>query len=151
MEASRQQQHLRWPSDDKLEPKKCLPAIFSGFSSLFPGSKLFPSRFLASTDVSTIHGNVSDTAKRFVVDFLEHHYFRDANEETFGLDVGRRLRLISMNVWDASSRGVSNGSHVRIPGRATEAQTVFEITVTQDMCNQFDTLDGSCACYIVDP
>ncbi|KAF5366517.1 hypothetical protein D9757_012179 [Collybiopsis confluens] len=148
MESYRQQQHLRWPSDDQLEPKKSLPAISSGFSSLSPGSKPFHSSFV---DVSTIHGNVSDRAKRFVVDFLEHHYYRDANEETFGLDVGRRLRLISMNVWDASSRGVSNGSHARIPGRATEAQTVFEITVTQDMCNQFDTLDGSCACYIVDP
>ncbi|KIK64613.1 hypothetical protein GYMLUDRAFT_195129 [Collybiopsis luxurians FD-317 M1] len=86
-------------------------------------------------NVSAVHGNVSDKAKQFVIDLLNYHYYGGVKEESFGLQVGRRLELRSMNVWAAT----------------TEAQTVFEITVTKDMCNPFGTLHGACACYIVDP
>lgn len=110
----------------------------------------------SSTDISNIRGNVSDSSKRLVLAMLA--YYIGEKEESFGVEVGKRLRMHSMNV-----RG-SSGS------RRVEAQTIFEITVTKgehingnhlffstesffsvDMCNPFGTLHGACACYIVDP
>ncbi|KAF9062013.1 hypothetical protein BDP27DRAFT_1234216, partial [Rhodocollybia butyracea] len=96
-------------------------------------------------DVSYIHGNVSAQSKRLVLDIMA--YYHGAKEDSFGVQVGRRLQLRSMNVW-ATPRGGDSG---RIPTRATESKTVFEITVAKDMCNPFVTLHGACACYIVDP
>ncbi|THU78813.1 hypothetical protein K435DRAFT_597747, partial [Dendrothele bispora CBS 962.96] len=87
-------------------------------------------------DVSRIRGNVSDQNKRFAVNIFLH--FIGAREENFGAQVGRRLKLVEMNV---PSRN----------GKATEAKTVFEITVTKDMCNTYGTLHGACTTYIVDP
>ncbi|KAK7453558.1 hypothetical protein VKT23_001443 [Stygiomarasmius scandens] len=87
-------------------------------------------------DVSQIRGNVSDQSKRLAVNIFSH--FIGAKEQSFGAEVGQRLRLVEMNVW------VRNG-------KASQAQTVFEITVAKDMCNIFGTLHGACATYIVDP
>ncbi|KAF9037782.1 hypothetical protein BDP27DRAFT_1347953, partial [Rhodocollybia butyracea] len=79
-----------------------------------------------SPDVSSIQGNVSAQSKRLVLDIMS--YYLGAKEDSFGVQVGRRLQLRSMN-----------------------SQTVFEVTVAKDMCNPFGTLHGACACYIVDP
>ncbi|KAF5362824.1 hypothetical protein D9757_013838 [Collybiopsis confluens] len=174
MDSSNRPQNLYyWPSDDQdgstipvipLETPISSPGpdpSLSKSSSLPPESESFPSLSrppptAKSMDVSSIHGNVSDKAKRFVVNLLNYHYYGGVKEESFGLQVGRRLKLKSMNVWAPSHAGVSNVSsvvvsQVRIPKRATEAQTVFEIIVAKDMCNPFGTLHGACACYIVDP
>jgi len=67
-------------------------------------------------DVSQIRGNVSDQSKRLAVNIFSH--FIGAKEQSFGAEVGQRLRLVEMNVW------VRNG-------KASQAQTVFEITVAK--------------------
>ncbi|KAF5371138.1 hypothetical protein D9758_004298 [Tetrapyrgos nigripes] len=89
-----------------------------------------------SLDVTGIRGNVSDQSKRLALNIFSH--FIGAKEQSFGAEVGQRLKLVEMNVW------VRNG-------KASQAQTVFEITVQKDMCNIFGTLHGACATYIVDP
>ncbi|THU91053.1 hypothetical protein K435DRAFT_674919 [Dendrothele bispora CBS 962.96] len=104
--------------------------------SLLTFPSVFPPLPGSEVDVSQIRGNVSDQSKRLAVNIFSH--FIGAREENFGAQVGRRLKLVEMNV---SSRN----------GRATEAQTVFEIAVAKDMCNIYGTLHGACATYIVDP
>ncbi|KAG5731349.1 hypothetical protein E4T56_gene14535, partial [Termitomyces sp. T112] len=53
-------------------------------------------------------------------------------------DVGQRLKLVEVNVWQRDSQ-------------AATGQTIFEIDVTKDMCNIFGTLHGGCAAYMIDP
>ncbi|KAF9035351.1 hypothetical protein BDZ89DRAFT_1062110 [Hymenopellis radicata] len=54
--------------------------------------------------------------------------------ESYGAQVGRRLRLVEMNIWGK--------------GAAAQGQT---LTMCVDMCNVYGTLHGACAAYIVDP
>ncbi|KAJ4478964.1 hypothetical protein J3R30DRAFT_2696320 [Lentinula aciculospora] len=133
-----QQQETSWPSDNNsafpvIPPDSTAPNSSSSNTSS------------SSLDVSSIRGNVSDQAKRHVMDLLA--YYTGVKEESFGVEIAQRLQMRSMNVW-AASPGNASG---RIPRRASEAQTVFEITVSKDMCNPYGTLHGACACYIVDP
>ncbi|KAE9404179.1 hypothetical protein BT96DRAFT_973358 [Gymnopus androsaceus JB14] len=123
------QQHEQWPSDASAFP--IIPPDTTT-SQISPSS-------ISTTNVSEIRGNVSDASKRFVMDIFA--YYIGAKEESFGVEVGRRLKMQSMNVWSSNTT----------TRRRVEAQTVFDITVTADMCNPMGTLHGACACYIVDP
>ncbi len=113
-------------------------------------------------DVSTIKGNISDEEKQLGANIFS--YFVNSREESYGAEVGRRLRLIEMNIWGRDASGT-----------AAQGQTIFEIDVEKgasslclwgqrpvililiyisfllDMCNVFGTLHGACAAYIVDP
>ncbi|KAJ3917686.1 hypothetical protein F5877DRAFT_44205 [Lentinula edodes] len=141
---SQHQQPEDWQSDSSAFPVIPPDSTTSSSASTSSTSALTSS---SSTplDVSSIGGNVSDQSKRHVMDMLT--YYTGAKEESFGVAIARRLQMRSMNVW-ATSPGNAQG---RIPQRATEAQTIFEITITKDMCNPYGTLHGACACYIVDP
>ncbi|KAF9035365.1 hypothetical protein BDZ89DRAFT_488586 [Hymenopellis radicata] len=92
----------------------------------------------ADIDVSEIKGNVSDNEKRLGANIFA--YFVNGREESYGAQVGRRLRLVEMNIWGKDAKGA-----------AAQGQTVFEIDVLPDMCNVYGTLHGACAAYIVDP
>ncbi|PBK67118.1 hypothetical protein ARMSODRAFT_959788 [Armillaria solidipes] len=89
-------------------------------------------------DVSTIKGNISDEEKQLGANIFS--YFVNSREESYGAEVGRRLRLVEMNIWGRDACGT-----------AAQGQTIFEIDVEKDMCNVFGTLHGACAAYIVDP
>ncbi|KAK0443911.1 uncharacterized protein EV420DRAFT_1622822 [Desarmillaria tabescens] len=89
-------------------------------------------------DVSTIKGNISDEEKQLGANIFS--YFVNSREESYGAEVGRRLRLVEMNIWGRDASGT-----------AAQGQTIFEIDVEKDMCNVYGTLHGACAAYIVDP
>ncbi|KAG7447740.1 uncharacterized protein BT62DRAFT_790387 [Guyanagaster necrorhizus] len=103
-----------------------------------------PTSFLHSlppaphVDVSTIKGNISNEEKQLGANIFS--YFVNSREESYGAEVGRRLRLVEMNIWGRDASGT-----------AAQGQTIFEIDVEKDMCNVFGTLHGACAAYIVDP
>ncbi|KAJ3973218.1 hypothetical protein EV361DRAFT_80188 [Lentinula raphanica] len=144
-----QQQQETWPIDNSALPVVIPPDSTTPNDSPSPSSSAsssFISRPSATLDVSSITGNISDQAKRHVMNMLS--YYTGTKEESFGVEIARRLRMRSMNVWATSPGRTSTG---RISRKATEAQTVFDITVTKDMCNPYGTLHGACACYIVDP
>ncbi|KAJ3996140.1 hypothetical protein F5050DRAFT_165810 [Lentinula boryana] len=148
---SQQQQEDSWSSENENSAFPVIPpdsTIRNSLQSPSVSSSSLSSSFTASSatlDVSSIRGNISDQAKRRVMDMLV--YYTGAKEESFGVEIARRLQMRSMNVWAASPGNTT----ARMSRRATEAQTVFDITVTKDMCNPYGTLHGACACYIVDP
>ncbi|KAK0207081.1 hypothetical protein DFS33DRAFT_1273408 [Desarmillaria ectypa] len=67
-------------------------------------------------DVSTIKGNISDSEKQLGANIFS--YFVNSREESYGAEVGRRLRLIEMNIWGRDASGT-----------AAQGQTIFEIDV----------------------
>ncbi|KAH9482268.1 hypothetical protein JR316_0004366 [Psilocybe cubensis] len=85
-------------------------------------------------DVSHIDGNASTEAKRFGLAIL--HLFIGTKSTSFGADIGQYMNWTEMNI------------HKQ--GQYTFAETVFEVTVYQDMCNIHRILHGACAAYIVD-
>ncbi|KAJ3783625.1 hypothetical protein GGU10DRAFT_360353 [Lentinula aff. detonsa] len=147
---SQQQQEEPWSSENSAFPvippdSTMRNSLQSPSVSSSSFSSSITSASSAALDVSSIRGNISDQAKRRVMDMLA--YYTGAKEESFGVEIARRLQMRSMNVWAASPGNMT----ARMSRRATEAQTVFDITVTKDMCNPYGTLHGACACYIVDP
>lgn len=89
-----------------------------------------------NVEVSHIAGNLSDDAKRRGVSAFT--YFVSTADKSYGASVGQRLKPVEMNVWKEGSA-------------AAYGETIFEITVDEDMCNVFGTLHGACAAYIIDP
>ncbi|KAH0588185.1 hypothetical protein H2248_006900 [Termitomyces sp. 'cryptogamus'] len=87
-------------------------------------------------DVSCVKGNVSEEEKRVALKIFSR--FVSTHEKSYGADVGQRLKLVEVNVWQRDSQ-------------AATGQTIFEIDVTKDMCNIFGTLHGGCAAYMIDP
>ncbi|SJL02611.1 uncharacterized protein ARMOST_05942 [Armillaria ostoyae] len=67
-------------------------------------------------DVSTIKGNISDEEKQLGANIFS--YFVNSREESYGAEVGRRLRLVEMNIWGRDACGT-----------AAQGQTIFEIDV----------------------
>ncbi|KAK0499490.1 hypothetical protein EDD18DRAFT_1069622 [Armillaria luteobubalina] len=86
-------------------------------------------------DVSTIKGNISDEEKQLGANIFS--YFVNSREESYGAEVGKRLRLDR-----PSLRSMVNGPGIPI---------LISISFLLDMCNVFGTLHGACAAYIVDP
>lgn len=112
----------------------------------------------ADVDVSQIKGNVSDEEKRLGANIFA--YFVNAREESYGAEVGQRLRLVEMNIWGKDARGAAaQGQTVfEIDVEAGECQSVSAVALMSsadgqhaDMCNVYGTLHGACAAYIVDP
>ncbi|KAF8227611.1 hypothetical protein L208DRAFT_1405097 [Tricholoma matsutake] len=89
-------------------------------------------------DISQIKGNVTDEQKQLEVNVL--FYFTSSRQKSYGADIGRRLKIVEMNVWDKGK-----------DGPAAYGETIFEIEIQEDMCNVFGTLHGACAAYMVDP
>ncbi|ESK86520.1 hypothetical protein Moror_9840 [Moniliophthora roreri MCA 2997] len=87
-------------------------------------------------DVSTIKGNISDEAKRFVLDLF--YYYVGTQDGCFGASVGRRLKLVEAEILLRN-------------GKASQGRTVFEVDIERDMCNPLKTLHGACATYLVGP
>jgi hypothetical protein len=65
-------------------------------------------------DVSQIKGNISDEDKQLAVNVFA--YFVSTTDKSYGADVGRRIKMVEMNVW-------------KKPGSAAKAQTTCEIEV----------------------
>jgi len=124
--------------------------------------------------VSQVKGNVSavDMKWRCLAIF---RYFV-GTESTYGADIGRRLKMVELNVWDHSLRvekaEESESGMGKKEVEAKYAETIFEINVEKgvfscivlvnrtlsmsiqlylsDMVNVIGTLHGACAAFIVD-
>ncbi|KAJ7935929.1 HotDog domain-containing protein [Mycena leptocephala] len=57
----------------------------------------------------------------------------------YNSEIGRRLKLVELNVWDNASTATAEG------------EVVFEFEVTRDMCNLYGLLHGGCAAFILEP
>lgn len=84
--------------------------------SSIPRSFLHSLPVATHIDVSTIKGNISDEEKQLGANIFS--YFVNSREESYGAEVGRRLRLIEMNIWGRDASGT-----------AAQGQTIFEIDV----------------------
>ncbi|KIM36045.1 hypothetical protein M413DRAFT_78749, partial [Hebeloma cylindrosporum] len=90
-----------------------------------------------NADTSSIQGNASVEVKQICIELFR--FFISTTGNSYGADVGQRLKLVEINIWGEGGT------------KAASAQTVVEITIEKDMCNVFGTLHGACAAYIVDP
>lgn len=120
-------------------------------------------------EVSQVKGNVSpvDMKWRCLAIF---RYFVGTGS-TYGADIGRRLKMVELNVWDHRVEK-AEGSECEMGKKEVEAkyaETIFEINVEKgvfscspklnvdhvtyylsDMVNVIGTLHGACTAYIVD-
>ncbi|KAJ7086253.1 HotDog domain-containing protein [Mycena epipterygia] len=92
-------------------------------------------------DVKQIRGNISDAEKQVNANVLA--YFTTGSglspASPFCSDIGGRLRIVELNVWDNEATGTA------------ESQVVLEIEVTESMSNVYGTMHGGCAAYMLDP
>jgi acyl-coenzyme A thioesterase 13 len=65
-------------------------------------------------DISHIKGNVTDEQKQLEVNVL--FYFISTREKSYGADIGQRLKVMEMNVWNKD-------------GAAAYGEIIFEIKV----------------------
>ena len=70
----------------------------------------------AEVDISKIKGNISDEEKQLAINVFA--YFISTPEKSYGADIGRRLKMVEMNVWKKE-------------GSAAKAQTICEIEVVK--------------------
>jgi acyl-coenzyme A thioesterase 13 len=101
---------------------------------------------------SQIKGNATEEAKRYC--WAMFKYF--VNEpHWFSSKIGHSVKLVEVNVWDveclarASSGGAQEGEGSGRP-KPARAETIFEVEVTEDMCNLFGIMHGACAAYLID-
>ncbi|KAF7351536.1 4HBT domain-containing protein [Mycena sanguinolenta] len=92
-------------------------------------------------DVKRIRGNISDEEKQINANVFA--YFCTGSGVTkfppFCSEISWRLKIVEINVWD------------NVATMVTESELVFEIEVTQDMCNVYGTMHGGCAAFLLDP
>lgn len=67
-----------------------------------------------NVDISQIKGNVTDEQKQLEVNVL--FYFVSTPEKSYGADIGQRLKVVEINVWNKD-------------GPAMYGETIFEIVV----------------------
>jgi hypothetical protein len=72
----------------------------------------------ANVDISQIKGNITDEQKQLGVNVFFH--FVSTTGRSYGADIGQRLKIMEMNVWDKGVRGP-----------ADYGETIFEIEVTK--------------------
>jgi len=60
-----------------------------------------------------MQGNASDKVKQTCLEIF--HFFISTPGKSYGADIGQRLKLVELNIWD--------------DGKSASAQTVVEITV----------------------
>jgi hypothetical protein len=65
-------------------------------------------------DISQIKGNVTDEQKQLEVNVL--FYFISTQEKSYGANIGQRLKIVEMNVWNKD-------------GPAAYGETIFEIEI----------------------
>ena len=65
-------------------------------------------------DISQIKGNVTDEEKQLEVNVL--FYFISTQKKSYGADIGQRLKIVEINVWNKD-------------GAAAYGETIFEIEV----------------------
>ncbi|KAJ7186043.1 hypothetical protein C8R46DRAFT_881622 [Mycena filopes] len=103
-----------------------MPAAWEIFQQSLPS---------ASVNVKQIPGNISDLEKQINANVFA--YFATGSGVSpfppFGTEIGRRLRIVELNVWEDA-----------------EGEVVVEIEVTQSMCNVYGTMQGACAVLILD-
>ncbi|KAG2013113.1 hypothetical protein CC2G_010053 [Coprinopsis cinerea AmutBmut pab1-1] len=91
---------------------------------------------------SQIAGNASADTKRFCWSMFK--YF--VNEpHWFSSKIGHSVNLVEVNVWDVDGASAEKGGD-----KPARAETVFEVEVTEDMCNLFGIMHGACAAYLID-
>ncbi|KAJ6459028.1 HotDog domain-containing protein [Mycena sanguinolenta] len=94
-----------------------------------------------NVDVKRIRGNISDEEKQINANTFA--YFCTGSGVTkfppFGNEISRRLKIVEINVLNNPATMV------------TEGEVVFEVEVTQDMCNVYGTMHGGCAAFLLDP
>ncbi|KAF7360039.1 4HBT domain-containing protein [Mycena venus] len=92
-------------------------------------------------DVKQIRGNISDAEKQLNANVF--HYFCTGSGITkfpaYGSEISRRLKIVELNVWDHPTT------------QTAEGEMVFEIEITQSMCNVYGTMHGGCAAFLLDP
>ncbi|KAJ6570567.1 HotDog domain-containing protein [Mycena vulgaris] len=97
-------------------------------------------------DAKQIRGNIPDAEKQVNVNVLA--YFTTGSKagivkshisDPFASEIGRRLKIVELNVWDDKTTGGAQG------------ELVLEIEVTESMCNVYGTMHGGCAAFILDP
>ncbi|KAJ6573819.1 HotDog domain-containing protein [Mycena vulgaris] len=90
-------------------------------------------------DVEKIRGNIPDAEKQANANFFA--FFTTGNGYSrispFSSEVGGRLKIVELNVWDDKPTGA-------------ESEAILEIEVTKSMCNVYGTMHGGCAAYILD-
>ncbi|KAJ6479440.1 HotDog domain-containing protein [Mycena vitilis] len=88
-----------------------------------------------NVDVTQIKGNVSDEEKQINANVF--YYFGTGSGVSafppFAQEIAGRLRIVEVNVWDG------------------ECEMVYEIEVTESMCNVYGTMHGGCATFMLDP
>ena len=65
-------------------------------------------------DISQVKGNVTDEEKQLAVNVLS--YFISTQAKSYGADIGKRLKVVEINVWNRD-------------GPAAYGETIFEIEV----------------------
>ncbi|PSR78328.1 hypothetical protein PHLCEN_2v7450 [Hermanssonia centrifuga] len=80
-------------------------------------------------------GNVPQSIK----DSLAEWYSGAADLHRFAAPIARRLEATEMSVYDKTEE----------PGKK-EAKMVFEIDVTEDMCNFGNSVHGGCSAFLID-
>ncbi|TFK28957.1 hypothetical protein FA15DRAFT_454849 [Coprinopsis marcescibilis] len=93
---------------------------------------------IPEVDISNTKGNASDETKRFCWGMFK--YFVNA-PHWFSSRIGHSIQLVEVNVWNLDGKDED---------RPASAETVFEVEVTEDMCNLFGILHGACAAYLID-
>ncbi|KAJ7823787.1 HotDog domain-containing protein [Mycena olivaceomarginata] len=93
-------------------------------------------------DATQIRGNVSDAEKQLNANVFAYFFTGSGIapiKHPFGYDIGGRLRIVALNVFDDLENGRAEG------------EVIYEIEVTKDMCNVYGTLHGGCAALMLDP
>ncbi|KAJ7739729.1 hypothetical protein B0H14DRAFT_2407665, partial [Mycena olivaceomarginata] len=92
-------------------------------------------------DVKQICGNISDAEKQ--VNANVFHYFCTGSRrhkipriQQWNL---RAPQDVELNVWDHPTT------------QAAEGEMVFEIEITESMCNVYGTMHGGCVAFLLDP
>lgn len=80
-----------------------------------------PGGLSPDVDVSNIKGNVSDEEKRRSLSVF--HYFVGNRENSYGADVGQRVKLVEANVWPRLDHVGGSGNH------SAYGETIFEVIV----------------------
>ncbi|KAJ7098510.1 hypothetical protein B0H15DRAFT_771944 [Mycena belliarum] len=89
-----------------------------------------------------IRGNISDTDKQLSANIFT--YFTTGSDRflapaPFAREIGRRLRIVELNVRENEPTGTA------------ESELVAEIEVAEDMSNVYGTMHGACAVCLLDP
>jgi len=124
---------------------------------------------IMDNEVSQVKGNVPQDMKRRCLAIFR--YFVGMRDTSYGADIGRRLKMVELNVWDHTRVKNAEGSKCETSKKenykAKYAETIVEIIVEKgvcfiyfphidhttyisDMINVLGTLHGACAAFIVD-